>query len=966
MMKIMHSLTDLVTPKPTALIPVTNGSEEIELVMLSDMLARAGVRVTIAVVSDDPNHIVTLMKGTMIQGDKAIEHCEHEEYDLIVVPGGSGAKILGANSMLAELLRKQKEAGKLYGGICAAPVDVLLRHAVVTGPMTCFPGYREQVGLWDGDGHGIQARGAPAWRENGAGAQQKHRLPQEQAEATVVLLDAGVSMRAPLCERVRKSRSDADSKELNTRFDAAVAAVESFIQQKASVFVCLFFKPKDEVGIVAYGSEGAATSIPALALGITSSINHGRVYIVCDEDGYRNVSILWSIDTPTLHMCERLRELKPASESSDTKVDILDGLIVALDLLFRRTEGKKYEKRLLVITDAAERITDAADVESVVQMIQNMDVKLQIIGIDFTNTTDDVKKEEVQPDGMKPEDSGHDVKREDAAMSSVKVENEKMLVSIAQEVGGEVNAVSKRMHLLAQGMKKTVALTTKFRGMLEIGSDFGIPVFCYLKTKVATLPRLSKESQVSYDKETQGKVKVDRRYTTPQNPDEEVAFDQQVKAYRYGKEKVPFSSADVEFFKLQTEKSLKVLGFLAKKLLTRSKFADGTDVFIAEPGKPHAAQCLAALIEGMKELDQVAIARFVARKNAAPKIVALIPHSPGGADNYYAFWSQQLPYEEDLRNYEFAPLKTSKHRPSDAQQATADKLVDSLSVRDDKVDEFGSCFNPVVHRFFHAMSTRAFQEDAAVPPLPSYVDTCLNIDDAKKQRIQPVIQSFGDEFQLKEAVKTRNDRKKKSFWSDAAVTGLPVAVKEEPRDGDDDDAAADPAQDDDAGSDVDLDELLDSGDVTSVGSMNPIADFESLLDLSKSNRSKRAVAVHGMETQIATFLTSGSSFYRKAVQCLSHFRKCSVEILYSSQFNDFLMKLKTTLGETSDAWKAIENDSITLLSSDDDPTLSVTPAQARAFLYGDEQVDVSAAAAASLPSQVEEMEQEDDMFAEFE
>lgn len=90
------------------------------------------------------------------------------------------------------------------------------------------------------------------------------------------------------------------------------------------------------------------------------------------------MSILSSLDTPTLRMCERLRTLQPARDA-DTKVDILDGLIVALDLLFRRTEGKKYEKRLLVITDAAEKITDAADVESVVQMIQNMDVKLQIV-----------------------------------------------------------------------------------------------------------------------------------------------------------------------------------------------------------------------------------------------------------------------------------------------------------------------------------------------------------------------------------------------------------------------------------------------------------------------------------------------------------------------------------------------------------------------------------------------------------
>lgn len=540
------------------------------------------------------------------------------------------------------------------------------------------------------------------------------------------------------------------------------------------------------------------------------------------------------------------------------------------------------------------------------------------------------------------------------------IENEKMLVSIAKEVDGEVNSVSRRMQLLSQGMKKSVTLTTKFRGDLEIGSNFGIPVFCYLKTKVATLPTLAKESQSSYDKESQGKVKMDRRYTSPQNPDEDVAPDQQVKAYRYGMEKVPFSSADVEFFKFQTEKSLKVLGFLDKSLLNHSKFVGGTDVFIAEPEKPQAAQCLAALIDAMTEMDQVAVARFVARKNAAPKIVALIPHTPSGADNYYAFWGQQLPFEEDLRNYEFAQLKTSKNLPSEAQQDAADKLVESLSVREDKVDDVGACLNPVLYRFFHAVGDRAFDEGAPIPPLPAYVKTCLNMDESRKQRIQDVIQVFGDAFELKEAVKSKNDRKKKAFWSDVAAA-LP-SVKDEP-DGEAGGQEAD--HDDDTGSDLDLDELLDSGDVTSVGSMNPVADFEALLDMAKNNRSKLVTAVSGMESRIESFFTSGATFHRKAVQCLSHFRSRSAEIHYASQFNDFLTQLKSKLGEGSDAWKAVENDGVTLLSSDDDPSLSVTPVQARAFLFGEEHVDVSSAAA-SLPSQVEEMEQEDDMFAEFE
>ncbi|KUF96044.1 hypothetical protein AM588_10010613 [Phytophthora nicotianae] len=682
-------------------------------------------------------------------------------------------------------------------------------------------------------------------------------------------------MRVPLRERVSvsdKNRQDMDNELQHTRFAAAMAAVENVVQQK------LFFKPKDEVGIVAYGSEGMDTD---------NQLNEEQ-----GEEEYKNVQVVNSIDSPTLHMIKRLRELKP-STSKETKVDILDGMIVALDLLFRRTDGKKYDKRLMIITDAAAKIADAGDLESVVTMMQNMEVKLQVIGLDFQHTT--IKPKDKKVDEEMPEAAVKDEPMEPAASGPdrIKAENEKMLVSIANEVGGEVCSVSKRMQLLAQGMKKTVALTTKFRGPLEFGDTFGIPLYCYLKTKTATLPTLSKESQSSYEKETAGKVKLDRRYTLPQNIDQEVPPDEQVKAYRYGSEKVPFASADIEFFKFQTEKSLKTLGFLDRSQINHSKFVAGTDVFIAEPGKPHAATCFAALIDAMVDLDQVLIARFVARKNAAPKIIALIPHAPSSGENYYAMWSQQLPYEEDIRNYEFAPLKTRKYTPSSEQQSLADKLVDSLSIRDDKADEVGACFNPVIRRFFHAVSMRALDESAGVPALPSYLESSLKMDPGRQEKISSLIESFGDAFQLKEAVKKAKDRKKKSFWSDVPTASIKEEdLKEEHHEG-----AGD------AGSDLelDLDDLLDSG---------------------------------------------------------------IPEIQYSAQFNEFLTKLKTVLSEDSEAWKTVKTADISLLSSAEDPSVDVSPAEARAFLHGEEEVDVNLAAA-SLSSQVEAME-EDDMFADFE
>jgi hypothetical protein len=65
-------------------------------------------------------------------------------------------------------------------------------------------------------------------------------------EATVVLVDAGPTMRTALRERAALAsdlqfKSDAMDKkpQLTTRFDAAIAAVESIMQQKVLVWLAL-------------------------------------------------------------------------------------------------------------------------------------------------------------------------------------------------------------------------------------------------------------------------------------------------------------------------------------------------------------------------------------------------------------------------------------------------------------------------------------------------------------------------------------------------------------------------------------------------------------------------------------------------------------------------------------------------------------------------------------------------------
>uniref|UniRef100_A0AAV1UET5 DJ-1/PfpI domain-containing protein n=1 Tax=Peronospora matthiolae TaxID=2874970 RepID=A0AAV1UET5_9STRA len=131
----------------TALIPIADGSEEIEAITLADVLTRGGIQVTLATVGSKSKNVVTMSRGVMVQGDAAIEECAGKSFDLVVCPGGMpGAEHLRDSKEVVALLQKQKEDGKLYGAICAAPAVVLHTHGLLPpGGATCYPSFESKM-----------------------------------------------------------------------------------------------------------------------------------------------------------------------------------------------------------------------------------------------------------------------------------------------------------------------------------------------------------------------------------------------------------------------------------------------------------------------------------------------------------------------------------------------------------------------------------------------------------------------------------------------------------------------------------------------------------------------------------------------------------------------------------------------------------------------------------------------------
>eukprot|EP00873_Tetraselmis_striata_P024367 jgi/Tetstr1/444631/TSEL_032479.t1 len=138
------SIAAMAADTKTVLVPVADGCEEMEAVIVIDVLVRAGANVTVASV-DGP--VVTCSRGVKLQADTSLADVAAETYDLIAVPGGMpGAEHFRDCEQLIDMLRQQKEAGRLYAAICASPAIVLEHHGLLSGqPATSHPAFQERL-----------------------------------------------------------------------------------------------------------------------------------------------------------------------------------------------------------------------------------------------------------------------------------------------------------------------------------------------------------------------------------------------------------------------------------------------------------------------------------------------------------------------------------------------------------------------------------------------------------------------------------------------------------------------------------------------------------------------------------------------------------------------------------------------------------------------------------------------------
>lgn len=123
------------------LIPLAEGAEDMETVILADVFRRAGWKVVLAGFSEGPT---LCARGVRLVPDADWNDVDPDAFEMIVLPGGSGgAERLRLHAGLREALQRAVQAGKRVGALCAGPT-VLHAAGILDGrKATCYPGLEQ-------------------------------------------------------------------------------------------------------------------------------------------------------------------------------------------------------------------------------------------------------------------------------------------------------------------------------------------------------------------------------------------------------------------------------------------------------------------------------------------------------------------------------------------------------------------------------------------------------------------------------------------------------------------------------------------------------------------------------------------------------------------------------------------------------------------------------------------------------
>ena len=185
---------------------------------------------------------------------------------------------------------------------------------------------------------------------------------------------------------------------------------------------------------------------------------------------YENVTELRALEKVNIDSLRSIDEIELEKAPSQKSGDIMDGLIVAMNMLDKHCGTKKYKKRVFVITDGEKKAK--FDVHEKKQVIANMnatDTRLNVITLDFCDElAEDDDEEEEQQEEAKPKRIEKETNEQHA--------NKEFLIELTSKVKGAIFPASVALEIYKQFKKKEVSARVKYRGNLDMAKDLKLAV----------------------------------------------------------------------------------------------------------------------------------------------------------------------------------------------------------------------------------------------------------------------------------------------------------------------------------------------------------------------------------------------------------------------------------------------------------------------------------------------------------
>lgn len=277
------------------------------------------------------------------------------------------------------------------------------------------------------------------------------------------------------------------------------------------------------------------------------------------------------------------------------------------------------------------------------------------------------------------DDNEYGFKEEDK--SALKEQNEVILKSLVDKCKDGIFAtMAEAIETLATPTVKSVHLVKKYEGLLTLGdpkafaSATSFNIVRWPVTKVSAPVSASTVVLKSDPTGTQSTMTLDnddglqndsafnsvKQHRTYKVTDKtapggrrDVEVEDLERGYSYGSTAVHIAEAEWDVTKLVTFKDFSIIGFIANDKAEPFLGLGDTCVTVARPSDEKSTIGLSALIHALFELDNCAIARFVAKDGKDPEIFLL---KPSIEPDMECLFDVPLPFAEDARTYRFPPL----------------------------------------------------------------------------------------------------------------------------------------------------------------------------------------------------------------------------------------------------------------------------------------------------------------------